>query len=176
MDAAVIVICLSTGFQLLSAFFAAKLLLQPGRRMAGVITFSIILLMAFRRFVSLYRLITEGGPKTDFFAETLALSISLLIFIGVLYLSRLIASERKMASMLSDSMQHYQTLFNLSPYGVVLVDMKGNILESNDAAARDLGYTREEFSRLHLSDIDPFKSREDIQGMIEAVYDKGKSE
>lgn len=176
MDAAVIVICLSTGLQIVAAFFAAKLLLQPGRRIAGFITLAIILLMAFRRFVSLYRLITVGGEKTDLFAETLALTISLLILIGVLYLSRLIQSERIMASMLADSRQHYLTLFNQSPDGVLIIGREGHIIEFNDTAARDLEYTREEFSRLHLSDINPFETREEIRKNIEAVFEKGKAE
>lgn len=176
MDAATIVICLSTGLQIVSALFAAKLLLQPGRRIAGLIALAIILLMAFRRFVSLYRLMTVGGEKTDFFAEGIALTVSLLILAGILYLSRLIQSERKMASMLADSKQHYQFLFNQSPDGVLLIDRKGHILEFNETAARDLGYTREEFSRLHLSDINPFKTREEIQEHIEHIFNNGKAE
>ena len=148
----------------------------PGRRTAGLLALTIILLMAFRRFISLYRLVTGEVPQTDIYAESIAFSISLLMLVGILYMSHLIRSERKMASMFEDSKQHYQTLFSQSPDGVLLIDINGHIIEFNETAARALGYTREEFSKLHLSDIDPVETPEEIQRRIEDISRKGKAE
>ncbi|MHB8881425.1 MAG: PAS domain-containing sensor histidine kinase [Thermodesulfovibrionales bacterium] len=176
MDITLIIIGLSLALQLIAAVFAAKLLLLPGRRLAGLITVTIILLMAVRRIISFYGLAAGKMPQGDLFAETIALCVSLLLLIGILYLNRLVRSEREMAAMLRDSKQHYQTLFNQSPDGVLLIDLSGQVLDFNDTAARDLGYTREEFSRLHLSDIDPVETPEEIQKRIADILREGHAE
>jgi two-component system cell cycle sensor histidine kinase/response regulator CckA len=176
VDISIVVISLSIVLQLIAAFFAIRLLTLPGRRIAGLLTLTIIFLMTFRRFISLYRFLAGEVPQTDIFAESVALSVSFFLLIGILYLFRLIRSEHKMASMFEDSKQHYQTLFNQSPDGVLLIDMNGRIIEFNDAAARDLGYTREEFLKLHLSDINPFENPEETKKRMEDILRKGKAE
>jgi PAS domain S-box-containing protein len=56
---------------------------------------------------------------------------------------------------LSSYEHRWQILFQSLPIGVVLVDpIDATILEFNDAAAANLGYTREEFARLSIADID----------------------
>ena len=176
MNMSIILICLSLALQVTAAVFAVRLLLLPGRRVAGLFTLAVLLLMAIRRFISLYRLITDGAPRIDLVAESITLLVSLLVFIGILYLTSIIRSERKMAGLLKDSKQHYQTLFNQSPDGVLLIDMSGRIIEFNEAALQHLGYTKEEFSKLHLSDIDPTETPEDMQKRIEDVLKSGKAE
>jgi len=176
MNMSIILICLSLALQVTAAVFAVRLLLLPGRRAAGLFTLAVILLMAIRRLISLYRLITDGAPRIDLVAESITLLVSLLVFIGILYLTSIIRSERKMAGLLKDSKQHYQTLFNQSPDGVLLIDMSGRIIEFNEAALQHLGYTKEEFSKLHLSDIDPTETPEDMQKRIEDVLKSGKAE
>jgi len=39
---------------------------------------------------------------------------------------------------------------------------------------RQLGYTREEFENIYISDIDPFQTPEEIQANIRNVLEKGK--
>ncbi|MBI4698169.1 MAG: PAS domain S-box protein [Nitrospirae bacterium] len=70
----------------------------------------------------------------------------------------------------------YQAIFEQSPYGILLIDSKGNIADFNETAHRELGYTREEFEKLHISDIDPFQTREEVQASIDEVLDKGSAE
>jgi PAS domain S-box-containing protein len=70
----------------------------------------------------------------------------------------------------------YWAIFEESPYGILLIDTKGAIIEFNEAAHRDLGYSREEFAGLHLSDIDPFQSPRKIKASIRSVSRKGKAE
>lgn len=69
----------------------------------------------------------------------------------------------------------YRTIFEQSPYGILLIDSEGVITDFNETAHRDLGYSREEFAQLHISDIDPFQSPEDIQASISEVLDKGSA-
>jgi PAS domain S-box-containing protein len=70
---------------------------------------------------------------------------------------------------------HYAS-FEQSPYGILLIDTNGAIIEFNEAAHRQLGYSRDEFANLRISDIDPFESRQEIQESIEKVLKEGKSE
>lgn len=70
----------------------------------------------------------------------------------------------------------YQAIFEQSPYGILLIDSGGVIIDFNETAHRDLGYSREEFAHLHISDIDPFQSPEDVQASISEVINKGNAE
>ncbi len=75
-----------------------------------------------------------------------------------------------------DAELKYRTLFEQSPYGILTIDMKGNILDFNEAAHRQLGYSREEFGRLHLCEIDACQGPEEIQKSVEDVLKKGGAE
>ena len=69
----------------------------------------------------------------------------------------------------------YRAIFEQSPYGILLIDTKGRIIEFSEAAHRELGYTREEFARFHICDIDPVQSPEEIQASIRDVLKKGSA-
>ncbi len=70
----------------------------------------------------------------------------------------------------------YRTVFDQSPDGILIIDTRGNFVDFNEAAHRQLGYTREEFEKLRIADIDPFQSPEEIQASIKNVLDKGSDE
>jgi len=70
----------------------------------------------------------------------------------------------------------YKALFDQSPDGLLIIDAKGNFLDFNEAAHRQLNYTKEEFSRLTISDIDPFESPEEITDSMNRVLKEGKAE
>jgi PAS domain S-box-containing protein len=70
----------------------------------------------------------------------------------------------------------YRTIFKQSPDGILIIDTGGKIIEFNDAAPRSLGYTREEFTQLHVSDIDPDETSEDVRASIRRVLEEGKAE
>ena len=70
----------------------------------------------------------------------------------------------------------YRTIFDQSPYGILLIDNKGNITDFNAMAHRTLGYSREEFASLHLSDIDAFQRPEEIAASISEVHENGSGE
>jgi PAS domain S-box-containing protein len=70
----------------------------------------------------------------------------------------------------------YRAIFEQSPYGIVIIDTMGDIIEFNETAYRQLGYSREEFARLRISDIDATQSPEEIQAKINEVLHKGSAE
>ena len=70
----------------------------------------------------------------------------------------------------------YRAIFEQSPYGILLIDSGGNIIEFNEATHRELGYSREEFAQLHLSDVDASQRPEEIQASIKEVLNIGSAE
>jgi two-component system cell cycle sensor histidine kinase/response regulator CckA len=77
---------------------------------------------------------------------------------------------------LYEAEQFCRTVFEQSPDGILVIDTDGNFIEFNEAAHGQLGYSREEFERLRISDIDPIQNPEEIQASIEEVLDKGRAE
>ena len=69
---------------------------------------------------------------------------------------------------LRQSELRYRVLFQESPDGVLLLDpLTSQPLDFNEAACRQLGYTREEFSHLRISDYEARERPEEIQSHIE---------
>ncbi|MDG2525178.1 EAL domain-containing protein [Stenotrophomonas sp. HITSZ_GD] len=66
-------------------------------------------------------------------------------------------SERvEIQSLALDAQRQFRLIFELSPLPCWLFDAEtGMFLEVNPAAVREYGYTREEFLRMHLADIEP---------------------
>lgn len=77
---------------------------------------------------------------------------------------------------LHETEMRYRAIFEQSPYGILLIDCEGNITDFNETAHRDLGYTREEFAQIRLTDIDPFQSPEEVQSSIGEVLSQGSAE
>jgi len=67
----------------------------------------------------------------------------------------------------------YRTLFDLSPYGVALMAPDGRFVAFNTAAHRDLGYTREEFTRLTVADLEAEEDPAELRRHIEAIQATG---
>ncbi len=74
---------------------------------------------------------------------------------------------------LRQSEYRYRTLFEQSPDGIVIVDLSGSIVHFNDVACCQLGYTREEFSRLSIADLDPDETPSDVRKRTEKILETG---
>jgi PAS domain S-box-containing protein len=70
----------------------------------------------------------------------------------------------------------YRALFKQFPDGILIIDAQGNFIEFNEAAYRKLGYSREEFVKLSISDINPFQSPKEFQANMKKVLDNGSAE
>ena len=70
----------------------------------------------------------------------------------------------------------YHTLFEQSPDGILIIDADGRILDFNEAAYRQLGFSREEFADLKISDINPSESPEAMQARIKRLLNGEKAE
>jgi PAS domain S-box-containing protein len=70
----------------------------------------------------------------------------------------------------------YRSLFSASPSGVLLVNSEGRLLTFNDRAAAQLGYTREEYGRLALWQIDAEDDQDRVRARLEQVDREGQVE
>ena len=77
---------------------------------------------------------------------------------------------------LSEAEARYKALFEQSPDGILLIDTNGDILDFNETAHLQLGYSKEEFAKLCIADIDPVESHEEIQRKLNGVLSRGKAE
>jgi PAS domain S-box-containing protein len=75
---------------------------------------------------------------------------------------------------LRESEERYRAIFEQAADSIVLFDLKtGKIIEFNDCAHENLGYTREEFGRLSLRDIEADESGSDVARHIHAIFREG---
>jgi PAS domain S-box-containing protein len=75
---------------------------------------------------------------------------------------------------LVESNRRFQTLFEQSPFGVILFDIATTLpVEFNTIAHRQLGYTREEFAQLKISDYELIENDRAIKLRIAAVLQSG---
>ena len=76
---------------------------------------------------------------------------------------------------LQEAEERYHIVFENSPVGIVILDpAEAKIVEFNETAHRQLGYTREEFARLSLSDIEASETPEMIREHISEIMKKGR--
>lgn len=78
---------------------------------------------------------------------------------------------------LRESENRYRTLFDFGMDGVVVIDPETTqFIDFNDLACRQLGYTREDFRLLSLTDIEGIEPSEVIQSHIQKIVATGYDE
>jgi len=95
-------------------------------------------------------------------------------FTGTLNSGEDITERKRMEEELREAEIRYRTLFDHSPYGVVIIDPQTMLpVEFNSTAHKQLGYSREEFTKLRISDINAVEKSELLQTHIERVLVEG---
>lgn len=89
-----------------------------------------------------------------------------------------VITARKRAEMaLRDAETRYRLLFEHSPEGVVILDpVTARAIEFNEMAHTQLGYTREEFARLSLAEIDASETPGETRARIASVMREGRKD
>jgi PAS domain S-box-containing protein len=127
-----------------------------------------------------YFLIT---PKLSLHISTIDSIIELALFILVTVLisglnSELLIAKEKLEinlQYLSMSESRFRRLKESNIIGVIIVEMKGRILEANDAFLNMVGYTQEELlaGRVNWQDMTPPEYIEQSQNLIQELKNKG---
>ncbi len=69
--------------------------------------------------------------------------------------------------------EYYRKIFNMSNDGIFLETLDGKLVDLNDAAAKMLGYKREELLKLGLDAIVPEEQKNNIKGIVNTLLKKG---
>lgn len=86
-------------------------------------------------------------------------------------------SQDCLVEKLEETEKRYRALFDKAPLGVSLVDTEtAAFVEFNDVTHTQLGYSREEFSKLRLYDIEGSESSEQVDSHIREILLKGEDE
>lgn len=96
---------------------------------------------------------------------------------GFYGLSRDITDRKKAEEAYRNAELRYRTLFEQSPNGILLIDSEtGKIIDANETAHRQLGYTREEFTALEVSGYEAVEAPEEITKLIQQVIRDGSDD
>jgi PAS domain S-box-containing protein len=87
-----------------------------------------------------------------------------------------VTEQKRTEEALRESESLYRSLFTLAPSGVIVLDQTGQFRAFNDQAHEYLGYTREEFAKLKIPDIDPDRSPEDVHRRVLEIFEAGSAE
>jgi len=130
----------SLALQIIAVFFALRLIKVTGKSAAwGLIAFAIVL-MAFRRGVSLFELLTtENAKQPNMNAELVALIISALMAIGIAKISSIFKEIQSMANRLKESDMRLRSIFEAMDEGVIFQNKKEEIILANSAVDKILG-------------------------------------
>ena len=87
-----------------------------------------------------------------------------------------IAARKRSEDALRESEAKYQALFDQAADAIVVLDPKTlGILDFNDLVCRRLGYTREEFSKLTVPDIDVGESAKEVNRRVQEIIANGSA-
>ena len=74
-----------------------------------------------------------------------------------------------------DSEERFRTIIETALDGFVITGSKGNILMNNDSYSRMIGYSKDELSNMHLSDLRAPEALGELPGQIKSVMEEGKA-
>lgn len=162
-------------------YIESEQLLKDGRRIPVEVSASLVEIGGKKRVVAILRDITdrklaeaiedlraakdELQARVDEQTADLARSRDLL--------RRETAGRKLVEKNLSDSEERYRELFNISPEGIMLLDLQGNIIIGNDRVCGLYGYSRDELRRLSLKDIVPGQLDKNFPRLVDNLRKQG---
>ena len=119
--------------------------------------------------------VAKDGTSTPYFFTGRRVSFegkSCLVGMGID-----VSDRKRTETALREAELRFHTLFEQTPVGVVVIDpAAASIIECNEQAARQLGYTSGEFCQLSISHIEAIETREDVERHIERVLREGRDQ
>ncbi len=97
--------------------------------------------------------------------------------VGYMCVQQDITEKKIVEKKLVDAELQYRTLFEQSPDGICLVDYETLLpLDCNSKVHKQLGYSRKEFSRLHISDYEIIETPEVIKSRAAKIMKDGHAD
>lgn len=114
--------------------------------------------------------VASRGPRA-FTEGDLSLLTAIGATIGMAIVNARLYEARRAAEI------RFRTLFEQAPGGIVVVDPKTALpIEFNETAHRQLGYSREEFARLRISDYEAAETPEETKAHVEKILREGQGD
>ena len=83
---------------------------------------------------------------------------------------------KQLENKLREAEEKYHSIFNKTPLGILIIDSSGTAVEFNDEAHLQLGYSREEFEKLTISDYEVIETPEETRSHMNKILKTGKDE
>jgi PAS domain S-box-containing protein len=180
-DLRLLIVGSSVFLQLIAAFVAFRIIIKARQLRVGVFIITAITLMAFRRGISLVRLINGEKIVFDIFAESVALIISVLLVIGVIYIKRLIlklkqaeSERREKDKALLENEEKFSKVFRQAPLLITLSDIEtGRLIDVNDKYLEISGFARDEVIGRTVLELG-WISEEPRSRMLQTLRERGR--
>lgn len=130
------ILALSLVLQLVAAVLALRLARITGKRLAWSLVAAAVCLMAIRRAITLFRSFHADVP-IDPSAEAVALTISILMVIGIGWIEPLVLTQRRVEEVVAK-------LLESAPDAMVVTDAQDRIVAVNAHTVRLFGYRRDQ--------------------------------
>ncbi len=129
-----IILGISIILQFVAAILSVRLIKVTGRKIAWILIAIAMSFMGIRRLVTLYRSISSDIPySADLTAELVALSISILMVLGVMLIGPIFKKNQLINKALYLSEEKYKNMANMLPQPIYEANMQGNITFVNQA-------------------------------------------
>ena len=123
------------------------------------------------------RIITKNGKEKIIAWHNAVLQNEEGKIIGTLSSGEDITERKRTEEAYLNAEVRYRTLFEQSPNGILLIDTEtGKMIESNETAYKQLGYTRGEFATLRVSDFETVETPEETAKHIQKVIRDGSDD
>ena len=161
----ILVLGCSIILQLTAAVMAFRLIKLTGRYKAWVVIAIALFLMAIRRIIPFYRLLTsDSSYQPESFNEILGLVLSLFFVLGIAKIVPLFIAIRQSEKEAKDSEEKYRSLFNNANDAIYLIDHRTQkILDCNKKATEMIGYTLEELKVLTYPELHPIIEKNTLE-------------
>ncbi|MBP7342577.1 MAG: PAS domain S-box protein [Deltaproteobacteria bacterium] len=146
---------LSMLLQMLAAVLAFRLIPLTRRRAAWSLIAGAVLLMAFRRGISIVRLLSgDADYQPDVLDVALSAVISLILAVGIASIASIFKDRLAAEKALEESETLYRKLFEDHSAVKLMIDPDtGRIVDGNQAAQDYYGWTREELRKMNVWDV-----------------------
>ena len=147
---------LSIYYQSLHKWFGDENQLNPAKWLKRAVIISIVLFVLF--------LFTALFSRTKIISKTKALVAK------DEQLVKAVESRKQAESAYSAGEHKYRRLFRYSSDAIFIHDLKGRILDANQKAQEQFGYTKEELSQLKISDLHPPDALPKSKAAFETIF------
>ena len=167
----ILILGISTIIQFIAAILSVRLIQVTGRKGAWIFIAIAMTLMGIRRSVTLYRSITNDTTySADLSAELVALTISILMVIGVMLIGPIFKKYQSINETLQLSEKKYKDMVNLLPQPIYETNVQGNVTFANQAGYKSFDTNFDDiYGKIHILDFIIPEDRERAKKNIQRI-------